>query len=317
VLKLRSKDKEKGKRRRKSSRKKNRSEKVRDRFRIRDLEQYGFTNAALQNMFGEEMDSLLSLIEEVQTIVDEYDLEIIHKVPSLNAMWERYQYSEKILNEMNQKVKEISEMSNQPKERNEVSYIPPSKIIDESVLNQKRKMIVEEIIAKEKSYYEALKIIQEEFEIPLNESDLISPQDPKIIFTGLEEIIQIHENLLSKLIEGKDNIGSIFLSVGEKFKEYISYLNNYSNSSYLIRKEMKKKPFAKFIESKVRLPRCQGNDMASFMIRPIQRVPQYILLLNDLSQKTPMSHPDYAPLQQAIELIKSVADFMNTKTKKF
>jgi len=53
------------------------------------------------------------------------------------------------------------------------------------------------------------------------------------------------------------------------------------------------------------------------MIRPIQRVPQYILLLNDLSQKTPMSHPDYAPLQQAIELIKSVADFMNTKTKKF
>jgi len=164
VLKLRSKDKEKGKRRRKSSRKKNRSEKVRDRFRIRDLEQYGFTNAALQNMFGEEMDSLLSLIEEVQTIVDEYDLEIIHKVPSLNAMWERYQYSEKILNEMNQKVKEISEMSNQPKERNEVSYIPPSKIIDESVLNQKRKMIVEEIIATEKSYYEALKIIQEEFE---------------------------------------------------------------------------------------------------------------------------------------------------------
>jgi len=80
---------------------------------------------------------------------------------------------------------------------------------------------------------------------------------------------------------------------------------------------MKKKNFAKFIEAKVRLPRCQGYDMASFMIRPIQRIPHYILLLTDLFNKTSPNHPDYLSIQQALDMIKSVADFMNTEKRKY
>jgi hypothetical protein len=49
------------------------------------------------------------------------------------------------------------------------------------------------------------------------------------------------------------------------------------------------------------------------LIRPIQRIPRYILLLSDLAQKTRPDHPDYQNLQKAIVKITEIAEFVDTK----
>lgn len=56
--------------------------------------------------------------------------------------------------------------------------------------------------------------------------------------------------------------------------------------------------------------RCKGLALQSFLIMPIQRIPRYILFLEDLKKKTPESHPDSKELANAIEKTRKMADSM-------
>lgn len=47
-------------------------------------------------------------------------------------------------------------------------------------------------------------------------------------------------------------------------------------------------------------------DMGSLMIKPIQRVMKYPLLLCELLNSTPASHPDHKALQHAFTAVKDI-----------
>ena len=47
-------------------------------------------------------------------------------------------------------------------------------------------------------------------------------------------------------------------------------------------------------------PRCRGQNLESFLIMPIQRVPRYLLLLTELRKRTPADH-------RGLEVLSSVA----------
>lgn len=55
---------------------------------------------------------------------------------------------------------------------------------------------------------------------------------------------------------------------------------------------------------------CRGKpnllDMGSLMIKPIQRVMKYPLLLCELRNSTPPSHPDYRALEEAFTAVKDI-----------
>lgn len=44
---------------------------------------------------------------------------------------------------------------------------------------------------------------------------------------------------------------------------------------------------------------------------PVQRIPRYKLLLEDLLKKTVETHPDYLNLKKAYQVIENVATFVN------
>ena len=47
------------------------------------------------------------------------------------------------------------------------------------------------------------------------------------------------------------------------------------------------------------------------MIVPIQRIPRYIMLLQDLLKRTPGAHPDFTPLGSALVQMKGIATHVN------
>lgn len=55
---------------------------------------------------------------------------------------------------------------------------------------------------------------------------------------------------------------------------------------------------------------CSGKpnllDMGSLLIKPVQRIMKYPLLLSELWQATPEDHPDYLPLQEALTATKII-----------
>ncbi len=56
------------------------------------------------------------------------------------------------------------------------------------------------------------------------------------------------------------------------------------------------------------LPRGKPNllDMGSLLIKPVQRIMKYPLLLGELWHATPEDHPDYQPLQEAFTAAKII-----------
>lgn len=58
-------------------------------------------------------------------------------------------------------------------------------------------------------------------------------------------------------------------------------------------------------------PHTNAWDLPSLLIKPVQRVLKYPLLLDDLLRCTPETHPDHGNIQDAATAIKAVADEIN------
>jgi len=55
-------------------------------------------------------------------------------------------------------------------------------------------------------------------------------------------------------------------------------------------------------------PLSEKQELGSFLILPVQRIPRYVLLLTDLINSTDKNHEDYANLTGSLDLMKIVAE---------
>lgn len=92
-------------------------------------------------------------------------------------------------------------------------------------------------------------------------------------------------------------------------------MNNYDNAIATYARLMKEnKKFESYI-SKCREHPEINHDLPSYLITPIQRIPRYILLLNELIKNTYKTHKDRKNLLLAYHSIKEVADHVNTQKR--
>jgi FYVE/RhoGEF/PH domain-containing protein 3 len=61
--------------------------------------------------------------------------------------------------------------------------------------------------------------------------------------------------------------------------------------------------FANFVKERNKHPESHNLVLQAFLVTPVQRIPRYKLLLEDLYKHTPTDHPDYKSLNEAIKLI--------------
>eukprot|EP01113_Clastostelium_recurvatum_P032068 TRINITY_DN4070_c0_g2_i7.p1 TRINITY_DN4070_c0_g2~~TRINITY_DN4070_c0_g2_i7.p1 ORF type:complete len:504 (+),score=185.83 TRINITY_DN4070_c0_g2_i7:192-1703(+) len=201
---------------------------------------------------------------------------------------------------------------------------PP--ITEEQV--RKRQHISKEILDTERKYVHHLDTLCRVYIAPLKESassnkGMIRAEDIKLIFSIVEVIANFHKTFLDEVEARVQNwgpvqcIGDVFLKNLDFFKFYSTYVNGYNEAMMCIsRCTDKNKQFAEFLEAAAHNPATDLLDLASFLIMPIQRLPRYVMLLADLLKNTPASHPDHANLTQALQRLKSVADFVNEAKRK-
>lgn len=96
---------------------------------------------------------------------------------------------------------------------------------------------------------------------------------------------------------------------------YSEFINNFTNAMETVRKASKSKSaFAQFLQGKA----TSSPDRLSFfglMVKPVQRFPQFILLLDDLLKHTPSDHPDRMSLQLALTQLEALADRLNERKR--
>uniref|UniRef100_W5NKY9 Rho guanine nucleotide exchange factor 10 n=1 Tax=Lepisosteus oculatus TaxID=7918 RepID=W5NKY9_LEPOC len=189
-----------------------------------------------------------------------------------------------------------------------------------------RRYILESILESEKNYLDALKRILEQYENPLSEMEpkLISDRKLKMIFYRIREILQCHSlfqiALASRVAEWdtSEMIGDVFVASFSKsmvLDAYSEYVNHFSTAMGVVKKMCASKPaFLEFLKH------CQESSsdrvtLYGLMMKPIQRFPQFILLLQDMLKNTPKGHPDRLPLQMALTELETLAEKLNERKR--
>ncbi len=76
----------------------------------------------------------------------------------------------------------------------------------------------------------------------------------------------------------------------------------------------KNETFKKFCETQLLNPTIGHFTLISLLIMPVQRIPRYVLLLENVLHKMSSDHPDYSSLQSALKKMRTTADVVG-KTK--
>ncbi|XP_031436615.1 rho guanine nucleotide exchange factor 10 isoform X2 [Clupea harengus] len=189
-----------------------------------------------------------------------------------------------------------------------------------------RRCILGSILESEKNYIAALKRILEQYEKPLSdiEPKLLSDRKRKMMFHRVREILQCHAlfqiALASRMAEwdSLEMIGDVFVASFSKsmvLDAYREYVNNFSTAMAVVRKACATKPnFLEFLKHRQEIS-ADRVTLYGLMMKPIQRFPQFILLLQDMLKNTPVGHPDRLPLQMALTELETLAEKLNEKKR--
>uniref|UniRef100_A0A803TDL0 Rho guanine nucleotide exchange factor 10 n=1 Tax=Anolis carolinensis TaxID=28377 RepID=A0A803TDL0_ANOCA len=189
-----------------------------------------------------------------------------------------------------------------------------------------RRYILGAVVDSEKNYVDALKRILEQYEKPLSEIEpkLLSERKLKMVFYRIKEILQCHSlfqiALASRVSEwdSVEMIGDVFVASFSKsmvLDAYSEYVNNFSTAVGILKKSCATKPaFLEFLKQ------CQESSpdritLYGLMMKPIQRFPQFILLLQDMLKNTTKGHPDRLPLQMALTELETLAEKLNERKR--
>ena len=100
-------------------------------------------------------------------------------------------------------------------------------------------------------------------------------------------------------------------------KMYSLYVQNFHSALSSLSKHMSESPaFNRFLRETCMLPKLQNLTFQAFLIMPVQRIPRYKLLLDDLVRSTPPDHPDTPLLEKALSAIADVGMFVNEQIRK-
>uniref|UniRef100_A0A4W5QA31 Rho guanine nucleotide exchange factor 10 like n=1 Tax=Hucho hucho TaxID=62062 RepID=A0A4W5QA31_9TELE len=189
-----------------------------------------------------------------------------------------------------------------------------------------RRHIIGSIVQSERSYVDSLKRILVEYQKPLLEPEarILSEKKVRPIFYRLREILQCHSMfqiaLASRVAEWdlSEKIGDLFVASFSKsmvLDVYSDYVNNFTNAMALIKKACISKPaFLDFLKKK-QVSSPDRITLYGLMVKPIQRFPQFILLLQDMLKNTPRTHPDRLPLQLALTELETLAERLNEQKR--
>eukprot|EP01080_Neovahlkampfia_damariscottae_P010944 gene10944-3650_t len=198
---------------------------------------------------------------------------------------------------------------------------------------EKRTFIISEFLETERTYVSNLKILVNDFLEPLKkDQNLLKENSRKIIFGNIETVLKINSlfledvesiknfNLLQLFVRNKEeiNLANIILHFCESFKLYSTYIFNYNSSLKMLKEEKKQNiKFVEFLQKMKMELKKRGErivEIDSFLILPIQRLPRYRMLLDDLKSKVSDSSTK-EKLNLALQKVCEVTIYVNDKQK--
>jgi len=190
---------------------------------------------------------------------------------------------------------------------------------------KRRLDLIKETIETERTYVGLLKVFIEVFYYPIINNHGHGKgilKDPSVLFSNIEQIYQINSTLLSDW--EREYIKYPFVQVGKAFsqispflKAYTIYINNFDKAQDTFEKLREKdKRFKEYLMECYRNKATKGHQLGGFLILPVQRLPRFRLLLEEILKNTPTSHVEYNMLKQCLKEIESLNSYVNDEKRR-
>uniref|UniRef100_A0A672QE76 Intersectin-2-like n=1 Tax=Sinocyclocheilus grahami TaxID=75366 RepID=A0A672QE76_SINGR len=186
---------------------------------------------------------------------------------------------------------------------------------------RKRQGYIHELIQTEESYLEDLELALEVFYKPMAESGRLTEAEMSMIFVNWRELIMCSTKLLKALRVCKKMagermpvqvVGDILSSELSHMQAYIRFCSCQLNAAALLQQKTDKSPdFKLFLKKIASNYRCKGMPLSSFLLKPMQRITRYPLLIKNILENTPPTHADHANLQAALEQAEELCSQVN------
>uniref|UniRef100_A0A8D2LE47 Kalirin RhoGEF kinase n=1 Tax=Varanus komodoensis TaxID=61221 RepID=A0A8D2LE47_VARKO len=149
---------------------------------------------------------------------------------------------------------------------------------------RKKEFIMAELLQTEKAYVRDLHECLETYLWEMTSGVEEIPQGilnkEHIIFGNIQEIYDFHNNIFLKELEKyeqlPEDVGHCFVTWADKFQMYVTYCKNKPDSSQLILEH------AGTFFDEIQQRHGLANSISSYLIKPVQRITKYQLLLKEL-----------------------------------
>lgn len=187
---------------------------------------------------------------------------------------------------------------------------------------EQRSCIITELLQTEKDYRNALEVCYKTFMQNEKFTSFFKERnfDLNLVFLNLDEIIQVSQKLNDRLLnESKKDmnsqlIGKCFLDLeDEMISAYGVYCRNHDDSILALKKYGEDLEVNRLFQRGLEQIRVSTNcfDIPSILIKPVQRILKFPLILNELIKCTKNDNEDYKHLQNALSMITDLAQNIN------
>ncbi|XP_074605123.1 uncharacterized protein LOC141858316 [Brevipalpus obovatus] len=177
----------------------------------------------------------------------------------------------------------------------------------------RRNYAFNELVGTEKDYVKDLGLVVEGYIDCMRKDDPPVPDDlkngkDKIVFGNIEHIYEWHRdfflNELIKCLEESNRLGLLFKRYERRLNMYVVYCQNKSKSEYIVSEYLDT-----YFED-VRQKLGHKLQLPDLLIKPIQRIMKYQLLLNDI-----LKHTEKAGLTEELDNLRRAVHIMHIVPK--
>ncbi|KAK7824913.1 hypothetical protein U0070_014119 [Myodes glareolus] len=188
--------------------------------------------------------------------------------------------------------------------------------------------IAKEIMSSEKVFVDVLKLLHIDFRDAVAHASrqlgkpVIEDRILNQILYYLPQLYELNRDLLKELEERmlswneQPRIADIFVKKGPYLKMYSTYIKEFDKNIALLDEQCKRNPgFAAVVREFEMSPRCANLALKHYLLKPVQRIPQYRLLLTDYLKNLLEDSADHRDTHDALAVVIEVANHANDTMK--
>ncbi|XP_077399531.1 FYVE, RhoGEF and PH domain-containing protein 6-like isoform X2 [Vanacampus margaritifer] len=196
--------------------------------------------------------------------------------------------------------------------------------LEDETKRKKVAHIALEIMSSEKVFVDVLKLLHIDFRDAVakatrqNGKPVVDERVLSQVLYYLPQLYQLNKDLLRELEERvahwseHQRLADIFVQKGPYLKMYSTYIRQFDDNVALLDEQCRKNPpFAAVVREFEMSARCASLALKHYLLKPVQRIPQYQLLLTDYLKNLPRDSEDYKDTEAALSIVKEVANHAN------